>query len=344
MEKYLDSYEELYIELPEELHNPRELTAIFNNHLNGSQKTELSRIWAIPVIDRDDLILEIFEKNARTRQSKLQVELARLQLMAGIVKLEYGEHVEEKQGRDFMGKGLKGWEPRYRAYRERRRQIAEELEKYAQDRHIRRKKRSKKFNIGIIGYTNAGKSTLFNNLTPAEVETANEEFTTVSTTSRKLMIPQFDKYGNWEGQEVILTDSVGFVQNMSKIILDAFLSTLEELDTSDMILIVLDVSEKDVHRMMEKLETTFKVMNQIGTGDLPKLLVLNKSDTINSVLLDDRKRMIRDTYEGVQLISISALNKEGFDDLKSLILEFKEKYHSVYKNPPKWKEYVDDGV
>ena len=252
----IESVPEIDLKLPSNIAKPEDLTFIFNNRLNHSQMMNLQGIWGTKVLDRDDLILEIFEKHAKTKQSKLQIQRARVALEAKIVKREYGLHLQEKQGRGFMGKGLSGWEPQKRAFRRRTRKIDLELEQISHRRALQRKGRKNFYNVGILGYTNAGKSTFLNKLAHSDLETADEEFTTVMPRTRKVTFPKFDEYGNWCGENILFTDSVGFISDMSGLLFDAFLSTLEELIFSDLLVVILDIAEPDFSRIILKLETS----------------------------------------------------------------------------------------
>lgn len=343
---YQDFYDEseqlplLDLNLPESLAHPKDLTFIFNNRLNYSQKQNLQGIWGTKVLDRDDLVLQIFEQNARNRKSKLQIEKARLILQTNIIKREYGLHLEEKQGRGFMGKGISGWEPQMRAFRTRMAKIDTELAEIAKHRQIQRKKRSQFFNIGIIGYTNAGKSTLLNSLAKTEFETANAEFTTVSTRARKVIFPKYDKFGNWQGEEVIFIDSVGFISDMSPILKEAFLSTLEELVFSNMLVIVLDIAEPEFSRVLVKLNTTIQIIEELEAHNLPIIIGLNKIDDISADDLVTRQRYLQDNYPMYIFIPLSAATKENFDEFKNLILRLKHQIHSPPKTP-RWHKYLE---
>lgn len=315
-------------DFPETIHNRKDITIIFNNRLGNMQRLNLTKAWDVKVIDRDEIVLEIFEQHAQTYESKLQIELARLNLETNIIKKELGQHLDEKQGRDFKGKGRKGWEPAMRAFRGRKKKIRDELEKISKRRHIRRKARTKFFNVGLIGYTNAGKSTILNKLSKSKLKTAQQEFTTVSPTSRKVVFPSYDENGLWNSQEIILTDSVGFIMDMSALLINAFLSTLEELQFSDLLLLVLDISEPDFEILLEKIKTTFSILIQINVMEIPRIFVFNKNDKLSEEKLRDRVRKIQEAYPDIPYVSISALNKTGFEKLGNLILDFKQK-----KNP-----------
>jgi len=292
-------------------------------------RLNLSKVWDLKVIDRDELVLEIFEKHAQTHESKLQIELARLNLETNIIKKELGQHLEEKQGRDFKGKGQKGWEPTMQAYRGRKKKIRDELKVISKRRNLRRKGRSKFFNVGMIGYTNAGKSTIVNQLAKSQFETAQQEFTTIFPVSRKVVFPYFDENGRWDGQEIIITDSVGFIMDMSPALINAFLSTLEELQFSDLLLLIIDISEPIFETILEKIRTTFTIMAQIEVMELPRVLVLNKIDELSEEFLQKRVKKIREIYPEIPNVSISALDKTGFDKISEIIIDFKQqkKYH-----------------
>lgn len=348
--KDIDLYQEFYEEsdqlplielnLPDSLVHPEDLTILFNNRLNHSQKQNLQGIWGVKVMDRDDLVLQIFEQNAQTRKSKLQIEKVRIKIQTNIIKREYGLHLEEKQGRGFKGKGLSGWEPQMRAYRTRMAKIDQELAEIATHRQIQRQNRANFFNIGIVGYTNAGKSTLLNSLAKTHLETANAEFTTVSTRARKVTFPQFDQFGNWCGEEVIFTDSVGFISDMSPILKEAFLSTLEELAFSDMLVVVLDIAEPDFARVLIKISTTIQIIRDIAAQNLPIVIALNKIDQIPISTLESRQTQLRESYPMYTFISLSAATKQNFDEFRDLILRLKHQLHPLPKKP-EWHKYLE---
>lgn len=315
----------LDIEFPADLHTPKNLTVIFNNRLSYAQITTLSRELAVQVKDRDDIILEIFELNARTHEAKLQIELARMALQTNIMKKDFGAHLSEKQGRDFKGKGLKGWEPQMLAYRRRKKKIQQDLDQIARQRSQRRKKRSKMFNVGVVGYTNAGKSTFINTLAGTQLETADHEFTTVSPVSRKVTFPNFDSYGRWRGKEIIFTDSVGFIMDMSPMLIDAFLSTLEELQFSDLLLIFLDISDS-AYEIELKLSTTLTILKRINAFDIPKLFVANKIDLLSEEERIEKLKILRQLYPDFHWSPISSKNKGSLEELNQSILQFKSNH------------------
>ncbi|WP_371801887.1 GTPase HflX [Candidatus Lokiarchaeum ossiferum] len=331
-EEFIENPEEIIdLTLPETLKNRHDLTIIFNNRLGFAQLTNLHGAWDVKTIDRDELVLEIFENHAQTHESKLQIELARLTLQTNIIKKEMGIHLQEKQGRGQQGKGMKAWEPRMRAFRGKKHKISLELNKISQGRALRRKSRNKFFNVGVVGYTNAGKSTLVNKLAKVSLETADQEFTTVTTTSRKVTFPKFDEYGRWQGQEMILTDSVGFISDMSRLLIDAFLSTLEELQFSDLVMIVIDISDEKWDRILLKIESSFAVIEQIGAADIPKIFVFNKTDLLSGESIKERVTKIHTHFPNIDSLAISAMEKQGFEDLAQLLIERKLQLHRKLK-------------
>ena len=328
-EEYENKEDDIEFDFPEKVHKRKDITIIFNNRLGNMHRLNLTKIWDVNVVDRDELVLEIFERHAQTHESKLQIELARLNLETNIIKKELGQHLEEKQGRDFKGKGRKGWEPKMMAYRGRKKKIRDELKVISKRRNLRRKGRSKFFNVGLIGYTNAGKSTILNKLANSRFETAQQEFTTITPVSRKVVFPSYKENGQWDGQELIITDSVGFIMDMSPALINAFLSTLEELQFSDLLLLIIDISEPNFVTILEKIKTTFTIMAQINIMEIPRLLVLNKIDKLSEELLQKRVEKIREIYPEIPNVAISALDKTGFDKISEIIIDFKQqkKYH-----------------
>ena len=205
------------------------------NRLKPKQIRNLSGFLKTKVIDRDLLILEIFEAHATTREAKIQIKLARIYLEASRKQKELSAKlVTERQGRDFMGKGYGAFDAYRRSFREQKRILIQELEAIRKQRELRRKARTNTYNISIVGYTNAGKTTLLNTMKGLELETKDSPFTTVSTTTRNLTV---------NGEDMTISDSVGFVFDIPHEIIEAFLSTLEEVTFSDCIVLVMDISD-----------------------------------------------------------------------------------------------------
>ncbi len=252
---------------------------IFDNLLSPSQQREWEKLTNVTVIDREEVILDIFAKRARTREAVMQVDLARMQYalprMAGM-----WQHLDRQRGGSGGGKGggaaargegEKQIEVDRRLARERIESIRDELELVRRQRGTQRKERTRQGipTAAIVGYTNAGKSSLLNLVTGAGVLAQNILFATLDTTSRKIELP--------DGQPLVLTDTVGFIRNLPHRLVEAFKSTLEEAVLADFLIQVVDASDEDALR---HYETTCEVLNSLGAQDKPMVVVWNKCDLI----------------------------------------------------------------
>ena len=267
----------------EEIHaKVQELNAdclIFDNLLSPSQQREWEKLADVTVIDREEVILDIFAKRARTREAVMQVDLARMQYalprMTGMWK-----HLDRQRGGSGGGKGggaaargegEKQIEVDRRLARERIEAIRDELEQVRKQRGTQRKERTRQGipTAAIVGYTNAGKSSLLNLITGAGVLAQNILFATLETTSRKIELP--------DGQPLVMTDTVGFIRNLPHRLVEAFKSTLEEAVLADFLIQVVDASDEDALR---HYETTCEVLASLGAQDKPMVVVWNKCDLI----------------------------------------------------------------
>ncbi len=274
---------------------------IFDSELSATQIRNIEQITDLRVIDRTMLILDIFASRARTSEGKLQVELAqqkyRLPRLAGM-----GTSLSRLGGGiGTRGPGESKLETDKRHIRKRINILEEEL-KHLEERRIRQRSRRKKDSIltaAIVGYTNAGKSTLLNALTSAGVLAENKLFATLDTTSRSIELP--------DGRSVLLVDTVGFIRRLPHSLIEAFKSTLEEASSADLILEIIDSSSPEAE---EHVKVTGELLDELGCSEIPHIYVLNKCDLEN-----DGIRL----PSGHPSVRISAKNKTGFDELISTV-------------------------
>ena len=292
---------------------------IFDNLLSPSQQREWEKLTNVTVIDREEVILDIFAKRARTREAVMQVDLARMQYalprMTGMWK-----HLDRQRGGSGGGKGggaaargegEKQIEVDRRLARERIEAIRDELEVVRRQRGTQRKERTRQGipTAAIVGYTNAGKSSLLNLITGAGVLAQNILFATLDTTSRKIELP--------DGQPLVLTDTVGFIRNLPHRLVEAFKSTLEEAVLADFLIQVVDASDEDALR---HYETTCEVLNSLGAQDKPMVVVWNKCDLIPEEVREVTLQALSAKVSCPSL-SMSVLESRGMDALLASCVE-----------------------
>ncbi len=280
---------------------------IFGNQLSPTQKYNLAKKFGVEVIDKIELVLRIFNKHARTKEAKLQVRLAELQYELPRAK----EKVRlAKQGEQpgFMGYGDYEVEKYYQKIKREIATIKKKLEKVKEHRKIARKSREKFDSVGLVGYTNAGKTSLLNILTGDNKEAKNQVFTTLSTTTRRIRGIK---------RKILITDTVGFMDNLPPFMIEAFLSTIEESSNSDLILIVVDSSEK-LEEIERKLKVNHEILEKVNCK-APIITVFNKCDLID----DDKRELILKELNRyiVNPIFVSAKTGEGIERLKDMILD-----------------------
>ncbi|NPA62689.1 MAG: GTPase HflX [Methanococci archaeon] len=280
---------------------------IIGNILTPSQKYNLAKKFKVEVIDKVELVLRIFYKHARTKEAKLQVRLAELQyeLPRAREKVRLAKMGEQP---GFGGYGDYEVEKYYQQIKKEIATIKRKLEKVKEHRKIARKSREKFDSVGLIGYTNAGKTSLLNILTGENKESKNQVFTTLTTTTRAIKGIK---------RKVLITDTVGFMDDLPPFMIEAFLSTIEESANSDLILIVVDSSDS-VEEIERKLKVNHEILSKINCKS-PIITVLNKVDKIS----EKKKNEILNKLERylVNPIFVSARYGENIDLLISKILE-----------------------
>lgn len=244
---------------------------VFDDELSPAQQRNWEKEANMPVIDRNEVILDIFAQRAQTREATLQVELARLEYMLPRLKRAW-THLSRQRGGGGVtqrGEGETQLEIDQRLVRQRISRLKNELEEVVQHREVQRKKRMKVPlpSGAIVGYTNAGKSSLINRLTGAHTLVENKLFATLDPTTRKLELPH--------GQTVLITDTVGFVRRLPHRLIEAFKATLEEAVVADFLIHLIDISSQDAEAYYN---TTCKVLEELGLKDKPVIVVLNKVD------------------------------------------------------------------
>jgi len=296
---------------------------IFGNELKVVQVYNLAKLTGVEVIDRFQLILEIFLRRASTREAKLQIDLARLRYELAHAKEKVRlAKIGEQPG--FLGLGKYEVDVYHEAVRRQVHSIQEKLKKKKKTRKLHRQRRRKLgFSLAsLAGYTNSGKSTLFNALTEGKAQVDSSLFTTLSTTTRTI---------NLFGEKVLLTDTVGFVDNLPLTLIEAFHSTLEETIFSDLILLVVDVSEPQ-EEIERKISCCLETIREIGATGIPIITVLNKIDLISTESLEEKIENLK-RYSS-NLVPISALYKINLHLLKEEIAKHLIKHVQTFFTIP----------
>ncbi len=247
---------------------------IFDWEIDPTKQRNWEKLCSIPVFDRNEVILRIFASRAQTKEAVLQVELARLTYSLPRLSHMYGDLARQRGGSyGSKGSGETQLELDRRQTEDKIVQIKKELEQVAQTRRTQRKQRERNSfrNCALVGYTNAGKSSLLNALTGADVFVENKLFATLDPTTRKFFLG--------EGSTILLTDTVGFISNLPHTLINAFRSTLEEASFADLLLIVVDASDPECRKQYEQV---IKVLGEIGADKIPRLVLLNKWDAVKS--------------------------------------------------------------
>jgi GTP-binding protein HflX len=279
---------------------------VFDDDLSPAQATNLERITGVRVIDRSQLILDIFALGARTSAAKAQVELAQMQYTLPRLKRMW-EHLSRTGGGiGTRGPGETQLEVDRRRIRRRIFTLKRTIEKIELDRATRTANREGFVKLSLVGYTNAGKSTLFNCLTSAKVPTGDRLFETLDATTRKLRLPL--------REVVLLSDTVGFIRKLPHHLIASFHATLECVVEADLVLHVADLSHP---QFRHQIDTVRNVLQDIGAGGKPEVLILNKVDAVEDEC--NIKTAARE-YDGA--LPVSAVHGWGIDPLKERVLEF----------------------
>jgi GTPase len=289
---------------------------LFDQALSPAQQRNLERALGLPVNDRTLLILQIFAQRARSHEGKLQVELARLQYLSTRLVRRWS-HLERQSG----GIGMRGGPGETQIELDRRmisdavKRTKERLDKVKKQRTTQRRQRERReaFTISLVGYTNAGKSSIFNALVKARAYAADQLFATLDTTTRQLYLGE-------AGRSVSLSDTVGFIRDLPHGLVDAFAATLQEATDADLLLHVVDASNPS---HPEQIASVMGVLRDIGADQIPQVLVFNKLDAMDPahmpLILSDSMEL---DGQSVPRIFVSALTGAGLPELRSLLSAF----------------------
>lgn len=281
---------------------------LFNHALTPSQERNLEALFQCRVLDRTGLILDIFSQRARTFEGKLQVELAQLKHLSTRLIRGWTHLERQKGGIGLRGPGETQLETDRRLLGQRIKQINKRLEKVRKQREQGRQSRRKAEvpTVAFVGYTNAGKSTLFNALTDADVYVQDQLFATLDPTLRKLQIE--------EGSSVILADTVGFIRHLPHDLVESFRSTLQETEQAHLLFHIIDASDD---MRLDNIDAVETVLREIGADEVPQIQIMNKIDR-----LEIEPRIDRDDDGRVKRIWVSAINNQGLELIHQVLADY----------------------
>ncbi|HEY6241170.1 MAG TPA: GTPase HflX, partial [Burkholderiales bacterium] len=282
--------------------------AIFNHDLSPAQERNLEKALGCPVVDRTRLILNIFGQRAKSHEGKLQVELAQLEHAATRLVRGWTHLERQRGGRGFLGgMGETQLEVDRRLIANRVKILKDKLGKLGRRREVQRRarERGRAYSVSLMGYTNAGKSTLFNTLTHAGALAEDRLFATLDTTTRRLYLP--------EAGNVAISDTVGFIRDLPHALVAAFRATLEEAIHADLLLHVVDAASDAREAQIEEVD---KVLTEIGASAVPRLLVWNKIDRTPL-----QPGVDRNEYDRICRVRLSAKTGDGVDGLRRALIE-----------------------
>ncbi|HTS83938.1 MAG TPA: GTPase HflX [Usitatibacter sp.] len=296
------------------MHEHRAKIVVFDHALSAAQARNLERSLSegtspVRVFDRTDVILDIFAQRARSHEGKLQVELARLEHLS--TRLVRGwTHLERQRGSlgKTGGPGEKQIELDRRMIGEKVKKLKERIRKIGRVRDTQRSARSRSgvLRVALVGYTNAGKSTLFNRLSRGEAFVADQLFATLDTTTRRVYLG--------ENATITLSDTVGFIRDLPHSLVESFKATLEEAVQADLLLHVVDSANPRYH---EQIDAVNAVLEEIGAGSVPQLLVYNQIDRVSAM----QPEIVRDTHGKILNIKVSAFTGAGIEALREVLAD-----------------------
>ena len=304
--------------------------AVFDDELTPTQLRNIEKELECKILDRTNLILDIFAKNARTAHAKTQVELAQYQYMLPRLTHLWTHFERQKGGIGLRGPGEKEIETDRRIIRDKITSLKERLKEIDMQKTVQRKNRGQLVRVALVGYTNVGKSTIMNLLSKSDVFAENKLFATLETTVRKVVV---------ENLPFLLSDTVGFIRKLPHQLVESFKSTLDEVRESDILLHVVDISHPDFE---SQIEVVNKTLNEIGAGDKKIIMVFNKIDAysyvekeeddltpatkINYTLEDWKKTWMA---KGNSCIFISAVEKDNYQEFRDLLYQEIKDMHAI---------------
>lgn len=304
--------------------------AVFDDELSPTQLRNIEKELECKILDRTNLILDIFARNARTAHAKTQVELAQYQYMLPRLTGMWTHLERQKGGIGLRGPGEKEIETDRRIIRDKITSLKERLKEIDMQKTVQRKNRGQLVRVALVGYTNVGKSTIMNLLSKSDVFAENKLFATLETTVRKVVV---------ENLPFLLSDTVGFIRKLPHQLVESFKSTLDEVRESDILLHVVDISHPDFE---SQIEVVNKTLNEIGAGDKKVIMVFNKIDAYNYIEKeeDDLTPITKRNYslddwkktwmaKGNSCIFISAVEKNNYQEFRDLLYKEIKDMHAI---------------
>jgi len=305
-------------------------TVLFDDELSPAQLRNIQKDIECKVLDRTNLILDIFAQRAHTSNAKTQVELAQYQYLLPRLKGMWTHLERQRGGIGLRGPGEKEIETDRRIVRDKIIRLKNQLKKIDKQKEVQRKNRSKLVRVALVGYTNAGKSTLMNLISKSDIFAENKLFATLDTTVRKVVI---------ENMPFLLSDTVGFIRKLPHHLVESFKSTLDEVSEADILLHVVDISHTNFEEQVEVVTST---LNELGVGDKKNFIVFNKIDAYTYVKKDedDLTPKLKENYTLDELknmwfakqnncIFISAKKKQNIDAFKKLLYDETKEVHKI---------------